>query len=409
LRPPLAGAGWIVVHPRYRRRFVRRGLTTAADFIDLPGEVVSGHANRHVVRVVFGRGLSRFVAFVKREHRIPWRERLTNLCDGFAWASKSEREARTLSALRRAGVAVPRWLAYGEDGAGRAFLLVRAEPGAIELRRFLQDDRPAWQRRELARRLGDLLARVHAAGFNCPDLSSKHVLVRPRGLVPVLIDWQRAVRTMRVRWSVRARELALLHVTLADELATPRDRLACLHAYLRRALGTQPALRSWAKLVIGQTARLANYRSVQELRRPPLAGKAQRLRWIDGESLVVTRPFWRACRGRVPGWLVEAANSFVEQPHESPGVWRGRRVVLRQFPPAGRWRRWWNRLCGRHIIAAGPRLGGQLFRLERLGVAAMRPLAFGQRPDGGSFILLKLLPHPSEGVYVSRPAAERET
>src|SRR5580698_1604976 len=94
------GARWVVVHPRCRRRFARRGLIAAADFIDLPGEIVNGHADRHVVRVVIGRGLSRLVCFLKREHRIGWRERLRNFGDGFGWASKSEREVRILSELR---------------------------------------------------------------------------------------------------------------------------------------------------------------------------------------------------------------------------------------------------------------------------------------------------------------------
>jgi hypothetical protein len=91
----------------------------------------------------------------------------------------------------------------------------------------------------------------------------------------------------------------------------------------------------------------------------------------------------------LPSWLVEAARSPVTAPQESERLWRGRRVILRQFPPAGTLRRWWNWLGGRHEVAAGPRQGGLLFRLERCGVPAPRPLAFGQRPDGGSFILLR--------------------
>src|SRR5207302_2205599 len=151
--------------------------------LGLPGEVVGGQPDGHVVRVAVGWGGRRVVAFLKREHRVPLRDRLTNLRDGYGWVSKSEREGRLLRDLRRAALPVPRWLAHGEDGHGRAFLLVRAVPGAVDLRAFLArvgDWRPTL-RRELAHRLGVLLARVHAAGFDCPDLSSKHVLVRSRG------------------------------------------------------------------------------------------------------------------------------------------------------------------------------------------------------------------------------------
>jgi hypothetical protein len=383
-----AKSGWVVIDPRYRRRFARRGLLAAADFIDLPGEVVSGHADRHVVRVVLGRGLSRIVAFLKREHRVPRRERLRSFCAGFGWASKSEREVRVLTCLRQAGVRAPRWLAYGEDGRGRAFALVREITGAADLRSFLKAEPRALCRRALARRLGRMLARVHAAGFDCPDLASKHVLIRPRGQVPFLIDWQRAVWTRKMRWPIRIRELALLHATLADDLATPRERLACLQSYLRAALGGRPALRPWVKLVVGRAAQLLRRRAIQDLRRPPLSGGAQRLRWVTGESLVVTRSVWRGCRGRLPDWLIAAANTDVEAPRDSTLLWRGRTVILRQFPAASDLRLWWNWLRGRHEIAAGPRLGGILFQRQRCGFAGPRPLAFGQRPDGGSFILL---------------------
>jgi hypothetical protein len=383
-------SGWVVVHPRVRDRFKRRGLVAASDFLDLPGEVVSGHPDRHVVRVVLGRGPRRLVTYLKREHRIPWLVRLANFRDGFGWMSKSEREARVLHELRRAGIAVPRWLAFGADGQGRAFVLVQAVR-AVDLRTFLHRD-GAWSpavRRELAGRLGEELARVHSAGFDCPDLSSKHVLVHRRGLSITLIDWQRTRRSPRVRWPVRLRELATLHATLADDLASPRDRFRCLRAYLKACLGNQPALRDWVHLIVSHSRQLLARRYIRELRRPPLAASAQRLRWVDGESLVVTRAFWQECRGLIPDWLTAAADTPVDRDQELVRTWRGRRVVLRQFSPATRLKRFWNRLRGRHEVAPGPRLGGLFFRQERMGVPGPRPLAFGQRPDGGSFILLQ--------------------
>jgi hypothetical protein len=130
-------------------------------------------------------------------------------------------------------------------------------------------------------------------------------------------------------------------------------------------------------------------RWVRELRYPPLAGRSQRLRWVDGERLVVTRPFWRQCGGVIPAWLAAAATAVVVRPTESVSEWHAQRVVIRQFPPAGLMRRWWNWFRGRHVISAGPRLGGLMFRRERLGKPGPRPLAFGQRPDGGSFILFE--------------------
>jgi hypothetical protein len=125
------------------------------------------------------------------------------------------------------------------------------------------------------------------------------------------------------------------------------------------------------------------------LRCPPLPRSAQRLRWVAGERLVVTREFWRACQGCVPTWLADATDRVVDRPTETELKWRCRRILLRQFPPAGRLRAWWNRIRGRHQVAAGPRFGGWMFREERFGRPGPRPLAFGQRPDGGSFILFQ--------------------
>jgi hypothetical protein len=385
---PIAASsgGWVVVDPRWRQRFERRGLLSASDFLNLRGDVIGGHADRHVVRVVFGRGLSRTVCFLKREHRVPWRERLRNLLAGYGWSSKSEREAQVLRELRRAGLDVPRWIACGEDKDGRAFLLLRSVPQAIGLRRYLAADRSPEQRRELARRLGRLLARIHAAGFDCPDIGAKHVLVRPRGSRPVIIDWQRTQRDRRTHWGVRIRELAVLHATVADNLVTPRDRFTCLHAYLRTALHGTPALRPWVAMIRRKAERLLKRRSIRE-QRSPLLRRPQALRWIDGERLVVTRSVWRACRGRVPNWLAVLTRVVVATPRQTRILWGGRTLVLRVFPPTSRSRAWWNWLRDRHEVAAGPRLAGRYFRDERCGAVAPRPLAFGQRPDGGSFIL----------------------
>src|SRR5688572_10861957 len=85
-------------------RLIRRGLTEPRALVDLPGEIVSGHPDRHVVRVVLGTGRERVVGYLKREHRVPIRDRVANACAGFGFVSKSVREARTLEQLRAAGI-----------------------------------------------------------------------------------------------------------------------------------------------------------------------------------------------------------------------------------------------------------------------------------------------------------------
>jgi hypothetical protein len=192
--------------------------------------------------------------------------------------------------------------------------------------------------------------------------------------------------------------LALLHATLAADLASPRERLLCLAAYLRTAVGGPTRLRPWVDMIRRKARRLLNHRTARDQRRlPPEAGR-QWLRWLDGESLVVTRSVWRACRGRLPAWLTVAARTPVDRPRETELLWGRRRVTLRQFPPTERWRRRWDWLRGRHVIAVGPRQAGRMFQLERGGQSTSRPLAFGQRHDGGSFV-----------VFVPRMASEPET
>src|SRR5438067_11779056 len=89
LTPPRT-RGRLVVSPRYRDRLAALGLDTPQALLDLPGEVVSGHPDRHVVRVElpgWGCGL-----FLKRQHRVGWWERLRQWLAGFGPVSRCERE-----------------------------------------------------------------------------------------------------------------------------------------------------------------------------------------------------------------------------------------------------------------------------------------------------------------------------
>jgi tRNA A-37 threonylcarbamoyl transferase component Bud32 len=391
-RPHLGGRrSFVAVNPRHRRFLERLGLRDADDFLDLPGEVVSGHPDRHVVRVVLGSGLNRRVAFLKREHRVPWSARLANAWHGFGWASQSLREARTLRALHAARVRAPDWLACGEDGRGRAFLLIAGVSGAVSLRSFLHAERlmPRPERLAFARRLGRALARVHAAGFDHPDLMSKHVLIHPHRRTVTLLDWPRSRRRPAVGWQERTRDLAALHASLADDLAGRRERLACLRAYL---LACGDAWRPPAGVLLRLIRRRAEWllrrRPVRELRQPPRPAAGERLRWVEGEALCVTRGFWRACRGRVPDWLVRAAR---EPAHcrsvESLPLETGGRGVLTRSPRASLLRLWLTWLRGRRYVSPELRQSGLAVRLRRFGVPVPRLLAFGQRPDGAAFLL----------------------
>lgn len=206
--------GWVHINPELREAFHRNGLRSAADFLSLAGLILSGHPNRHVMRIelsfLHGAG-----AFLKKEHRVPWRDRLANACAGFGFVSKSSREAKILQGLAQAGVPCPDVLAVGEH-AGKAFLLLRENSGAVELRHYLQQHPD--ERLSIAHELGQSLAQLHARGFWHGDLYAKHVLVG-EGRRIALLDWQRAGRRREVSWAWRRRDLATLDGTLPHSLA----------------------------------------------------------------------------------------------------------------------------------------------------------------------------------------------
>lgn len=370
----------LCVNPHYRDFLRSLGLHTAEDFLALPAVIVSGHPERHVGRVTLGSGPSAVVAFLKREHRVRRRDRLASALAGFGFASKSEREAKTLARIHDARIGCPEWMAYGKDGRGRAFLLARALEGAVELRRFLQDgsDATPSERRVFARKLGEALARMHEAGVAHGDLYAKHVFVDPCGQEVYYLDWQRSRLLRRVGRGRRFRDLAALDATLADGLASTLERAEFLRAYLAAA----PGARSWRWTAVEIRERaesLLRRRHIRESREPPATGRPQELLWLDGEALCVTPEFWAELGGRVPEWLPlsaaqgeRVARGFVPL----PGGRRGE--LVRRC--SGRPLSWlWAQFRRRPLISEDVRRAGQIFQLQRKGVEVPKLLAFGQR------------------------------
>src|SRR5438034_11100306 len=80
---------FVLVHPDWRERLAALGFHSADDFLNHPGEIISGHPDRHVMRSHLGAD----PVILKREHRVPWRDRLASWRAGFGFASVSCREA----------------------------------------------------------------------------------------------------------------------------------------------------------------------------------------------------------------------------------------------------------------------------------------------------------------------------
>jgi lipopolysaccharide kinase (Kdo/WaaP) family protein len=390
----LTKAGRFVVHPEFAGRLAALGLDSPERVLDLPGEVVSGHPDRQVVRIE----IPGFPAalYLKRQHRVTRRERFRNWRAGFGCVSRSERERTILEQLAEAGLPCPRWVASGEDIRGRAFLLVEELTDAIDLREALRSgSRLPHERRALAARIGALISRHHEFGFTTPDLTAKHILISRSSGAISMIDWQSARRVGSVPMAHRVSALAALHASVADELATPRDRLRVLRAVLGsapRAGFGQVRFSHLARGIGAEAARLAHRRSIRDQRTSRVV--RQRLVWI-AEEAVCAIPEVAAI------WPIPAiAPPFY---NEAPGsltirLADGRPAHLirgRSFDPLGRMGCW---LRGKSWRSPGARLGRILFHLERHGIPTPRLLAFGQRLTGSAgaewFALHTLPPLP---------------
>lgn len=340
---------------------------TAADIFDLPGEIVSGHPDRHVARVEYdGR-----VCYLKRQHHVGWRERLRNWRCGFGWVSKCEREAKVFAALEAAGFPHPECVAVRDDGR-RAFLVVAELDGVTELRDHLSVN-------QLSPEFGAEVANLHAAGFTTPDLTAKHLFVHPL----TLIDWQSA-ELRRPSLLERVQALAALHASLADELASPRERLRFLRAYLK--VDAVAPFAEMVRRIETAAVKQARRRSIRDQRQR--GGTEQRLVWLAGEAVCVVpevADLWPSPALGPPFY----GEPFVSESRIS--LADGRPAVLlrqRTFAPLGRLA---SKIRGRVWRSPGVTLGRVLFHLERYGIPAARLLAFGQRETSAwsaeSFVL----------------------
>lgn len=406
-QPPASG-GRVDVDPAYSPGFAALGVDSATGFLELPGEVVSGHPDRHVLRVELPDFSAAF--YLKRQHTVTWRERVRNRFAGFGWVSRCEREAILLQQLHTAGLACPRWVASGSDDQGRAFVLVEEVVGAADLRQVLGDNvLSPIERRGMAARLGRMIALLHAGGFTTPDLTAKHVLISPETDDLRLIDWQSSQRVQTVSSAERLECLAALHASVPGPLASGRERLRVLAAALRparRAGLVCGRLSELARRIVSEAERLQGRRSIRDQRQPGVTATAQRLVWVAGEAVCAVPDVaanWPTPAIAYPYYHGEPGTSEIALPDgRSAQLIRGRSVA-----PFGRLRA---RLRGRPWRSPGVTLGRLLFHLERYGIRGPRLLAFGQRfasPIAAEWFALHSPPAPSVSPSANRATAEQ--
>ncbi len=372
-------AGWIETHPRYRAWLRKCGLESATDILALRGEVVCGHADRHVVKVELHSGVSTRQAYLKREHVVGRRARFRNWLAGFGWISRAEREVRTLQKLEQLGLPGPQWLAYGEDASGRAFLLIEELTGSVPLRDYLADNQlSANEIRLLAERLGRMLAECHAAEIGTPELSAKHVLVREVALNPTLIDWQSSRQNRAIRSEEIAAWLGALHATLQADLVVDRTQLRVLWAYRRvmKASGKKLPI-TFAQSVneIGTASQKQARRSSVRQQLVAFDAAPQRLVWLEGEAVVAIPQValhWPAKTTETPYYGLPAGTESIEFADGTTG----QLIRFRSFDPLGRIVSVLRERPWRSPAANAARV---LFHLQRFGIVGPKLLAFGQR------------------------------
>lgn len=380
------GRGFVLVQPQFEALLSDAGMTEPQDFLEHPGEMIGGHPDRNVAKVMLEAAARPIAAILKREYRVSWTDRLKSLLAGFGWYSTSCREALTLELLAKSGIVAPEWLAAGEDGERRAFVLVRAVEG-VDLRRLLLSmrRRPARERHEFCRRLGGLIATMHDRGIAHPDLYAKHILVDRDSNRITLVDWQRTLRPHVLSVATRSRDLAALHASVADELADAEDRQAFLLAYCRACATKLPPFDELCRQIErGAEARLQRS-SVRE-QRLPTWHESQSLLWLDGEALAATprcRRLWSCAELRQMAYGMQGRH----ESERSMTIWRPDRLparliqrrtsrLLRQIGD------WWR---GRRWTSPELHAAAHLLRQERLG-AAPTLLAFGQRLLAGGIV-----------------------
>jgi hypothetical protein len=215
------------------------------------------------------------------------------------------------------------------------------------------------------------VAELHAAGFGTPELAAKHLFANPATGDVSLVDWQSAGAPGPVSDADRARQLAGLDASLAAGLATPRDRIRFVRAYLRAAR-PGPKFGPFVRAITGQSARLRGRSSARDQRLPP----APRLVWLAGEQACVVPEL-------ADLWPVPAVGPPFYLDAPTPEEWvtfpDGRRALLTRFSTVDPLGRLVAAVRERPWRSPAARAARVLFHLRRHGVPAPNLLAFGQR------------------------------
>lgn len=236
---PGGDADWLLTHPRCRLLKLQPKVTVGR-VVTRAGPLWVKRYTPHAPRVVLG---------------------------SFARTSPAMRAFRTARRLERLGFGVPVVVAAVEFRAlgfvQRSFFVTREVEGAetSDARWASLAGKPA-ARRTLARALGSLLARLHAAGIYHNDLKDVNILVQGPEHAPrlVLLDLERVAIGRPPPGRRRRKNLVQLERTLGRSVGRA-VRLRVLDAYLGAA-SSRAERRAWARAVLAAAARKDRSRAV---------------------------------------------------------------------------------------------------------------------------------------------------
>ncbi len=354
---------WLAGAPALREALddaLARGGGGAVRIAERPGR-------RQLTRLTLAGGERVLVKRIRRaSSRRPLRARLR---DGLG-LSPAAREWWMLRHLRGGDVPVPEPLALGRLGDGDAIVVTRYREGR-PLREALARAGPA-ERRALARTVGDLVARLHAAGIVHRDLHAGNVRIGEDG--PLLLDFQSARRSRSARR--RRADLGALDHSLSGVLSRAgRARLLASALSLPRPFGPAggDALRAVGRAALARGRARARSRTRRALAPGRRFARLDLGAWRGLRARDVPESVVRAALERAPG---EGLALKVDGRSRVAAVCcGGRRLVVKTFPPRGPLRALADALRGSPARRAW--LGGHGLAARRIGAA--RPVAFVER------------------------------
>jgi len=397
----------LTIHPDYRALLAAAGLDTFdALWQAAEGPTVDGHGSRSVSRIELAEDMDRSVGvYVKRfwgrEARRSWR--CLRLLRGPL--TPAEQEWESAHQLLDAGVGAARPVAWGRSrghASPRALVAFREVDGPSLAEWLSRRPRGVTLRREarirhaVATALGRTVRRIHAAGFTYPDLYAKHVyLVDAETANPrvVLIDVQR----LRMRLPFRVvRDLAALYVSAGAHPLRRTDTVRFLRAYLghrvsgargrrliravRRRADRIPRRGLDPNLMVGRRRAPPGMVPLAEEPMKPADGGRLHINetlWptLEAAGLATLDALMAVKKGEV--YRKAAGRSTVRLVLDDPASGETRALYLKRYT-AVPWRTGLRRtLSLNEPESLARREMGGLVRLADLGIASMRPVAFG--------------------------------